>query len=54
MSTIETTYTSQLHEWLPSRPEFHEPCIHVKALGPGKKLPFDCWAACFRCTVEAS
>jgi hypothetical protein len=54
MNTTEATYTTHLHEWLPSQPELHAPCIHVKALGRGKELPFDRWTACFCCAVEAS
>jgi hypothetical protein len=45
MSTTEAAYASHLHQWLPSQPKLHEPCIRVKALGRGKELPFDCWTA---------
>ncbi len=54
MNATETTYTTDLHEWLPSQPQLHGPCIHIKVLGRGKELRFDCWTACFRCVVKAS
>ena len=43
MTATEATYATCLHE----------PCIHVKALGRGKELPFDCGTAGFRCALNA-